>query len=171
MCKINEAAVYCGTYKKYNEASIFGKWMNLADYASKEEFLEACAELHKDEKDPEFMFQDWENIPEGMIGESWIDERVFGLIHSDTYLEEEVIDAYLRYFGLPDDEDADDLVEKIEDKYFGYFESDADFAEHMIEEGCYEVPDFLAPYIDYERLGRDLAMDYAEMDGYYFFNY
>ena len=29
-------------------------------------------ELHKDEEDAEYMFQDWENVPEGLIDESWI---------------------------------------------------------------------------------------------------
>lgn len=37
-------------------------------------FLAACAELHKDEHDPEFMFQDWEGIPAEMISESYIEE-------------------------------------------------------------------------------------------------
>ncbi|HCO66571.1 MAG TPA: antirestriction protein, partial [Dysgonomonas sp.] len=61
---LQEAKVYVGTYKKYNEGSIFGKWLDLADYTDKEEFLQDCAELHEDEEDPEFMFQDWEYIPD-----------------------------------------------------------------------------------------------------------
>ena len=39
--------------------------MDLADYKDAEEFLEACYELHKDEEDPELMFQDYE------ADESW----------------------------------------------------------------------------------------------------
>ena len=48
-----------------------------SDYSDKEEFYEACRELHKDEEDAEYMFQDWENVPEGLIDESWISENFF----------------------------------------------------------------------------------------------
>lgn len=72
-----KARVYVGTYRKYNEGSIDGAWLNLADYKSKNEFLEACRRLHKDEADPEFMFQDWEGIPSWMIRESSIDAEVW----------------------------------------------------------------------------------------------
>ena len=63
----SDPRVYVGTYGKYNNGSIKGAWLNLADYADKDAFYAACAELHKDESDPEFMFQDHEGIPEGMI--------------------------------------------------------------------------------------------------------
>ena len=56
-----------------------GAWLDLSDYSDKEEFYEACRELHKDEEDAEYMFQDWENVPEGLIGESWISENFFAL--------------------------------------------------------------------------------------------
>ena len=62
-------------YRKYNEGSLYGKWLSLSDYADKEEFYKACAELHKDERDPEFMFQDYENIPDSLVGECWISEK------------------------------------------------------------------------------------------------
>jgi len=50
--------LYVGTYHKYNSGSIQGEWVDLDDFNNKDEFLEYCAELHKDEDDPEFMFQD-----------------------------------------------------------------------------------------------------------------
>ena len=48
----------------YNNGSLFGAWLDLSDYSDKEDFYEACRELHKDEEDAEYMFQDWENVPE-----------------------------------------------------------------------------------------------------------
>ncbi|MNL78164.1 Antirestriction protein (ArdA) [compost metagenome] len=62
---INEARIYVGTYAKYNDGSIAGGWLDLSDYSNKDEFYQACTQLHADEEDPEFMFQDYENIPEG----------------------------------------------------------------------------------------------------------
>lgn len=55
---LSEARVYVGTYAKYNSGSLFGKWLDLSDYSD------------KDEQEPEFMFQDYENIPETLISES-----------------------------------------------------------------------------------------------------
>lgn len=74
---LDGARVYVGTYRKYNSGSLAGKWLSLADYANRDEFYAACRELHKDEADPEFMFQDWEGVPSWMIGESHIDAEVW----------------------------------------------------------------------------------------------
>lgn len=74
---LDGARVYVGTYRKYNSGSLAGKWLTLADYANRDEFYAACRELHKDEADPEFMFQDWEGVPSWMIGESHIDAEVW----------------------------------------------------------------------------------------------
>lgn len=63
-------AVYCGTYHKYNCGSIAGAWVRITDYANGAEVLKACAKLHKDEADPEFMFQDFENFPEWFYSET-----------------------------------------------------------------------------------------------------
>ncbi len=71
------AAVYVGTYHKYNSGSIAGAWLELADYKDKNDFIRACRELHKDERDPELMFQDYENIPSWMISESSIDAELW----------------------------------------------------------------------------------------------
>lgn len=71
--------VYVGTYRKYNEGSIDGAWLCLADYSSKQEFLDACRKLHKDEHDPELMFQDYEGVPSWMIGESFISDEIWHL--------------------------------------------------------------------------------------------
>ena len=74
------AKCYVGTFKKYNEGNLFGAWLDLATYASYTEFLAACHALHKDESDPEFMIQDWEDIPEGFAAPEWISEQEFNEI-------------------------------------------------------------------------------------------
>lgn len=76
MCTIDlaNASVYVGTYRKYNEGSLFGAWLNISDYFDKDDFMAACFALHADEPEAELMFQGWENIPAGLIDESWISE-------------------------------------------------------------------------------------------------
>lgn len=46
---LEDAKVYVGTYKKYNEGSIKGGWLNLPDYFDKDEFINACKLQHIDE--------------------------------------------------------------------------------------------------------------------------
>lgn len=71
------ARVYVGTYKKYNEGSINGGWLDLADYPKYGDFLAACRKLHKNERDPEFMIQDCEGFPDGLGCMEWLSESEF----------------------------------------------------------------------------------------------
>ena len=48
-----EPRIYVGTYAKYNDGSIAGKWLDLNDYEDINAFYKACKKLHKDESDPE----------------------------------------------------------------------------------------------------------------------
>lgn len=70
------AKVYVGTYKKYNEGSIFGKWIEI-DNLSYDEFVKECKNLHKDESDPEFMIQDYEEFPDGLSCVEWLSESEY----------------------------------------------------------------------------------------------
>lgn len=82
------ARVYVGTYKKYNEGSINGGWLDLADYPSYRDFLGACHRLHKDESDPEFMIQDSEGFPDGLDCMEWMSEEEFNEVKKAMNEEE-----------------------------------------------------------------------------------
>ena len=75
----DQSALYCGTYAKYNNGSIFGKWIDLTLVYSKEELYEICLAIHADETDPELMFQDFQSIDDSLIGESWISDDFFAV--------------------------------------------------------------------------------------------
>lgn len=79
---ILDAAVYCGTYKKYNEGSLDGGWLYLGRYQNGAAFLEACKKLHSDESEPEFMYQDYEYLPDEFYHESCIYPEVFEVIQA-----------------------------------------------------------------------------------------
>jgi antirestriction protein len=87
----NNPSVYVGTYAKYNNGNLFGKWVNLTDFKNKEEFIDYCKELHRDESEPEFMYQDFEYIPEICIDESYIDEDFFEFINLDESEQKQVL--------------------------------------------------------------------------------
>lgn len=63
---MNDPRIYVGTYAKYNAGDLSGAWLSLRDYATYEELIEACLELHSDEADPELMIQDSEDFPDGL---------------------------------------------------------------------------------------------------------
>lgn len=69
--------LYVGTYAKYNNGDLSGAWLDLDRFANAEEFEAACKLIHRDEHDPELMFQDVETDPgcdwqEGLYSESAI---------------------------------------------------------------------------------------------------
>ena len=77
-------AVYVGTYRKYNNGSLRGAWVNLSEFSTQSEFYDHIQQLHADEDDPEYMFQDYENFPSCFYGESWLDERLWVWLNLDA---------------------------------------------------------------------------------------
>ena len=172
MEKLSEARIYVGTYAKYNEGSIFGKWMDISDYSDSEEFYDACRELHSDEEDPELMFQDWENIPSALIGESWLSDNIFEFMEAISNLSETEQEAFFVWLGNSSrdiaSEDIHDLILSFEDDYQGEYKDEEDYAYEFIEQ-CYDLPEFAKMYFDYEHFARDLFMgDYWYEDGFVF---
>ena len=169
---LSEARVYVGTYNKYNSGSLFGKWLDLSDYSDKDEFMEACRELHKDEQDPEFMFQDYENIPEALITECWLSDKFFELRDAIEKLSETQQEAFFVWCDHHNndisEEDADDLISSFEDEYQGEYKDEEDYAYEIVEE-CYDLPEFAKTYFDYSAFARDLFMtDYWMDNGFVF---
>lgn len=166
-------ALYVGTYAKYNNGSIAGKWMYLERYDDKKEFLTACAELHKDEADPEFMFQDFEGFPKEFYDESYLDDKLFEYIHLEDR-QRELVDEYMDATGYS----AKDIdMDNIEDLLFcelDYTHSTDDenaMGDYVIENGLLEVPDHLQYFIDYQKVGRDYLQDMSvSSNGFVFTN-
>ncbi len=172
MENISEARIYVGTYAKYNGGSIFGKWLDLSDYSDKEEFYEACRELHKDEQDPEFMFQDWEYIPSDLIGESWLADNIFEIIEAIDELDDDKKAAFEVWLNHGNHDittkDITDLIRSFEDDFQGAYNDEEDYAYEIVDE-CYDLPEFAKTYFDYAKFARDLFMgDYWFEDGYVF---
>jgi antirestriction protein len=158
-----ETKVYVGTYAKYNDGSIAGEWLTLSDYVDAEDFLIACQELHQDEHDPEFMFQDIDGEHFGMISESSIDDDLWELINTLDDDEAEIYAAYRKNF--------DGSWNECQDKYVGQFKDDKDFAWEWAEMNGDINKDVQWPYscIDWEDAARDLMQGFLEENGYYFY--
>ena len=166
----NNPRVYVGTYAKYNNGSIAGDWIDLDDYADdKEGFLKACAELHKDEDDPEFMFQDFEGFPREFYGESRLSDELF----TDWLPLDERERALLAMFCEASGYSGSDATwANAEESFAGTADSPADFAEQTAED-CGDIPSWIV--IDWEASWNcNLRHDYHspvrnDEDGLYYF--
>lgn len=161
-------SVYCGTYGKYNDGSLFGAWLDLTKFQEYEEFIAICRQLHKDEEDPELMFQDYECFPEQFYSESCMDEDTFDNIIEYSMLSEDEQEALEDYLELGNEYD----IEKFRERYVGKWDSQQEFAEHIIDE-CYDLEQmmgFLSQYFDYDSYASDLFMtDYEMGDNHHVF--
>lgn len=158
-------SIYVGTYAKYNAGSITGAWMNLNDFSNAKEFYTAAAELHKDESDPELMFQDWEYIPDEFISECSISQGFWDWMETidNSHLDAEVFEA-ASTLDIP--------AEHVEETYQGRYSSDRDFAEQFADDlGLVdEAASWPMSYIDWDRAAHELMFDYSETNHHYFSN-
>jgi antirestriction protein len=153
--------LYVGTYAKYNNGSIDGGWLDLEDYTDRESFLEACQELHKDESDPELMFQDFEGFPRAWYCESSAPPEILWEWLELDENEREAFGAYADHVG------GDTDIDSFRDAYCGQWDSGAAYAESLAEE-CGDIPKDLPNWIviDWEASwNSNLSYDFFEEDG------
>ncbi|HBI87023.1 MULTISPECIES: antirestriction protein ArdA [Sphingobacterium] len=169
---ITEARVYVGTFHKYSTGSLYGKWLELSDYYDIEEFYEACKELHADEEYPEFMYQDYENIPEDLINEYCISANIFEVLDAVDRMDQDHKEPFLIWCDNLNrnlaKEEIYDLISRFEEDYQGEYDDEEDFAREIVGE-LYDLPSIAKQYFDYEAFARDLFMtDYWFDDGFVF---
>ena len=147
-------AVYCGTYAKYNNGSLYGMWIDLSTFENYHDFMEFCNRLHANEAEPELMFQDYEHYPEQWYCEGCMGEATFDKIKEYANLSEERREAYEAYLSNWDE----GTLEDFEERYEGKYESPEDFAEYLCEECGYfkNLPQWLQCCIDYSAVWRSL---------------
>lgn len=167
-------SLYVGTYGKYNDGSIAGAWLNLDDYEDADGFMKACKKLHKDELDPEYMFQDFEGFPKEFYSESMSFselEKLYDYVKLDDD-DKEIVDEYIDATGYSfNDFDVDDVKEKLYCILDGWGSNEKNIGEYVVDNGLVEVPYHLESHIDYESLGSEWLSDMSVSDnGYVFIN-
>lgn len=149
-------AIYVGTYEKYNNGSIAGEWLSLAEHDTEEKFYDAARKLHKNEHDPELMFQTFENFPRAFYGESGCDSRLWEWLALDKY-DREIVAAWL------DQCSGTDSIEYILDCHIGSADSWSEYVEDYVDNHI-SIPEHLQGYFDYDAYGQDLRHDYTVAD-------
>lgn len=154
--------LYVGTYGKYNNGSIGGQWVDLTEFDTHEDFLTHCAEIHSDEVDPEFMFQDCENIPSNLYSECSAKEifEVIEYCKSNDIEDIALVMEYMNYTGCSYD--------SFEDDYLGHYDDVTDFTYELAQDMLHGVSKTVAMYFDYDMWHRDVMLDYTEINGHIF---
>jgi antirestriction protein len=156
--------IYVGTYNKYNNGSIAGEWVDLANFDNLEDFYEYCKELHSDEIDPEFMFQDIEYDHFDLISESYINDSIYDIYGE---LEKKDIDIELFSEWVKYGYEYTD-IETFQESYQGEFDSDSDFAYDMAEQLGLIDHTWPNNCIDWDHAALELMYDYFQINGHYF---
>lgn len=144
--------IYMACLAAYNNGILHGRWID-ADQDPDDVRAEITAML-KSSPVPgaeEYAIHDYEGFEGARIEEYTGIEEVCALaefISAHGRLGAELIG----YFG-----DIESARNALEDSYAGEYRSLADFAQEITEETT-EIPENLAFYIDWERMGRDLAI-------------
>lgn len=149
------ARLYVGTYAKYNAGNLAGKWLDLEDYADRDDFLTACAELHKNEADPELMFQDFEGFPRRWYAESSAPpaELWEWLELSDD--DKDLLAVYLEHVNQ------DGTMEEAREAFRGKGRNRAECIEDLYTETgqISDLPAWAQNHIDWDSIARDFSHD------------
>lgn len=169
---LSEARIYVGTYAKYNNGSLEGGWIELSECYDWDEFMDKCRELHQDEEEPEWMFQAWENIPDGLVCEGRLDSHFFELRDEWENMDEfekEAFWVWVGHTGQDLTQSAYSLKRDFDEAYVGCYGEEEAFAREQAMTRKDELSDFALRYFDYERYAEDLFEDgYFFEDGFVF---
>lgn len=157
MAEDNEHRIYVASLSDYNNGVLHGIWIDLDD-ATLEEVQEQIEEMLKDSPTAkkygdiaeEWAVHDHDNID--VFGENPDLQELIEQVEVRNEVGDEVYDGYVGYvYSNP-------TVQEIEESYVGEYESEEDYAKEFFMD-CYQIPEFLEMYIDWESVARDLFMD------------
>ena len=155
--------IYVASLSDYNSGRLFGKWLDLVDYADAEDVNSAIVEMLDESEEPgaeEFAIHDYEGFAGFKIGEYDRLEDVFKLHEALEELEYDAVPFVLwaenqGYSPL----DAVDNVESFREAFIGQTNV-SDYAYEYVQDCVFtpETPEMLKNYFNYEAFARDLVL-------------
>lgn len=160
-----------GSYNECNERALGSKWLNLADYDSWEDIEN---ELKKegfklDGIDEELFIQDIEGLPSNACEWDYTNPKIlFEILKESEVLDDDYkYETLLAYLDVRDFSDFENLVNNKGSSwdddihiYKGY--DWEDYGRMMFEESCYQIPEVLENFIDFEAYGKYIGDCYAQ---------
>ena len=87
------------------------------------------------------MFQDWEYIPSGLIGESWLSDNIFEIIEAIDDMDDTKKEAFAVWLNHESydlsSKDINDLIFSFDNDFQGAYNDEEDYAYEVVEE-CYD---------------------------------
>lgn len=169
--------IWVCSIRDYVNGHNVGEWLDLSDYSSEEEVLEAIQVLLKgwDEElgiDPmdvpreEWTIHDYEGFPERFYSESMSFGPVLKWLRETEDMDDDRKEAYELF--LDNYSGSNTNVEKFEEAYQGKWESEEEYAEDLFK-SCYKEPEFGWDYVDFAYAATSMfAYDYSYEDGHVF---
>jgi len=175
--------IYVACLSSYNSGYHFGKWLDLSNYSSGDDVLEAIQEeILDNEENParklyneepeEWAMHDIEGITYDQAGRTeWPD--LDDLIEMNELLDEDETKAEA-LFGIKDYMGFNTLKEAsdfYDEKLIGEFKDEEEMAYYIAEEvNCWDLSDGPGRYFDAAQFARDLNYggDVVEIGGTYF---
>ena len=150
---IEEINIYVADLAAYNNGKLHGVWIDAT-----QDLDDIQAQINQMlAKSPEGFAEEYAiHDYEGFCGYSVSEYDGIELVHEIACFIEEHSDVggeLLNHFSG----DIDEAKKAMEDNYCGCHSSLADYAEELTEQTT-EIPQHLAFYIDYERMGRDMEL-------------
>lgn len=149
------------------EIIINSETYEMEDYSS----LESLAETEFEDKDlSEYIIEELGNIPSRLYNRVDLPCSLQSAIDDQSYMFDIIFD-WADYVSRPqahieeateayiDIYDSWDRVD-FEDRYYGHFDSEEDFAEDYLDGISWDID--LSSYFDYDRFGEDLLNDYSD---------
>lgn len=149
-----EPRIYVADLAAYNNGKLHGVWINACD--DLEDIHEQISAMLKGSPEgfaEEYAIHDYE----GFGGYGLSEYQGIQSVHEIacfTLEHGEIARELLSYYGG----DLEEAKLAIEENYAGCYKTLADYAEELTEETT-QIPENLAYYIDYERMGRDMELN------------
>lgn len=156
-----------GSYNECNERALGSKWLDLSDYSDWEEIEEELKKqgFELDGIDEELFIQDIEGIPSNSHNWDYVNpQQLFEtLLESGILDDEDLYDLFTAYLEVNNFDDWENLVSsrgcRWDDDIILYRNQDIDDVAYNLMHECYEIPDYLDNYIDYNSFARDLSYE------------
>lgn len=151
MCE--EIRIYVACLAAYNNGKLHGAWIDATQYLDDiQDQINQMLNESPEENAEEYAIHDYEGF--GGYGVSEY-EGIQSVNEIAAFIEEypDLAGELLSHFGG----NLNDAREAMENNYSGCYKSVADYAEEMTEDTS-QIPENLAYYIDYERMGRDMEL-------------
>ena len=151
--------IWAGSLADYNAGRLHGVWIDL-EGKDADEVREEIDEMKAASPEPyaeEWIVMDYDDAP-GKLGETSDVEMLVEIQQALEEYGETPVQAALANFYRPDE-----ALSALENGFTVWGESD-EIVDSFLE--CFDIPETLLPYIDYQAVWRDLRMDgtYVEAD-------